>query len=174
MQIAREHIVPLLFACFFLTGIVHANGSLDPYPDAGTAPEFALVDLDDKRHRLSEYRGKVVLVNFWASWCVPCLREMPGMQRMADSLRDRPFEILAINVAEQQHRAQEFLNSMGISFTVLLDSDGSTLKAWQGRGLPTSFLIDAEGRIRYRVVGPIDWDSDEVLATIDKLLPDIQ
>jgi hypothetical protein len=102
MQIAREHIVPLLFACFFLTGIVHANGSLDPYPDAGTAPEFALADLDNKQHRLSEYRGKVVLVNFWASRCVPCLREMPGMQRMADSLRDRPFEILAINVAEQQ------------------------------------------------------------------------
>ena len=72
MQIAREHIVPLLFACFFLTGIVHANGSLDPYPNAGTAPEFALADLDNKQHRLSEYRGKVVLVNFWASWCVPC------------------------------------------------------------------------------------------------------
>ena len=174
MQIAREHIVPLLFACFFLTGIIHANGSFDPYPNTDIAPEFALADLDNKRHRLSEYRGKVVLVNFWASWCVPCLREMPGMQRMADSLRDQAFEILAINVAEQQHRVQEFLNSMDISLTVLLDSDGSTLKAWQVRGLPTSFLIDAEGRIRYRVVGPIDWDSDEVLATIDKLLPDIQ
>ena len=96
------------------------------------------------------------------------------MQRTADSLRDQTFEILAINVAEQQSRVQEFLNSMGISFTVLLNSDGSTLTAWQGRGLPTRFLVDVEGSIRYRAVGPLDRDSDEVLATINKLLPDIQ
>lgn len=96
------------------------------------------------------------------------------MQRTADTLRDRPFEILAINISEQQNRIQKFLKSMHINFWVLLDRDGSTFEAWQGRVLPTSFLVDPEGRIRYRVVGPIDWDTDEVLATIDKIMPDQQ
>jgi len=82
---------------FFLTHTVCADGSLDPYPNTSAALEFELRDIDNQMHRLSDYRGKVVLVNFWASWCIPCLKEMPGMQRTADTLRDRPFEILAIN-----------------------------------------------------------------------------
>ena len=174
MTIRRKQVAPVLFACFFLTSTVYADGSLEPYPNASAAPEFELRDLDNQLHRLSDYRGKVVLVNFWASWCTPCLKEMPGMQRTADTLRDRPFEILAINISEQQNRIQKFLKSMHINFWVLLDRDGSTFEAWQGRVLPTSFLVDPEGRIRYRVVGPIDWDTDEVLATIDKIMPDQQ
>jgi len=173
-MIRREHVAPILFACVFLTSTACADGSLDPDLNADTAPEFVLADLDNKLHRLSEYRGKVVLVNFWASWCVPCIKEMPGMQRIADALRDRPFVILAINIAEPQRRIQKFLKSMDINFKVLLDKDGSTFKAWQGRVLPTSFLLDPEGKIRFRAVGPIDWDTDEALATINKMMPDQQ
>ena len=96
------------------------------------------------------------------------------MQRTADTLRDRPFEILAINISEQQNRIQKFLKSMHINFWVLLDRDGSTFEAWQGQVLPTSFLLDPEGRIRYRVVGPIDWATNEVLTTINKIMPNQQ
>ena len=173
-MILRAYVAPALFACLLLTGIVYAGGSIEPYPNGSAAPEFELQDFDNQMHRLSEYRGKVVLVNFWASWCIPCIEEMPGMQRTADTLSDRPFEILAINIAEQQNRIQRFLKSMDIKFRVLLDRDGSTFKAWQGRVLPISFLVDPEGRIRYRAIGPIDWDTDEVLATINKMMPDEQ
>ena len=96
------------------------------------------------------------------------------MQRTADTLREIPFVILAINIAEPQTRIQTVLKSMDIHFRVLLDQDGSTFTAWQGRVLPTSFLVDPEGRIRYRAVGPIDWDTDEVLATINNMMPDQQ
>ena len=96
------------------------------------------------------------------------------MQRTADTLRDRPFVILAINITEPQNRIQKFLKNMDITFKILLDKDGSTFKAWQGRVLPTSFLVGPEGRIRYRAVGPIDWDTDEVLATINNMMPDQQ
>jgi thiol-disulfide isomerase/thioredoxin len=173
-MIRIKYVAIVLFACFFLTRIVYADGSLAPYPNASAVPEFELRDLDNQLHRLSDYRGKVVLVNFWASWCIPCIEEMPGMQRIANNLRDRPFEILAINIAEDKNRIQKFLKSMGVNFRVLLDRDGSTFKAWQGRVLPTSFLLDPEGRVRYRVIGPIDWDTDEVLATINKIMPSPQ
>jgi thiol-disulfide isomerase/thioredoxin len=88
MMIRRKHVAPVLFACFFLTHTVCADGSLDPYPNASAAPEFELRDINNQPHRLSDYQGKVVLVNFWASWCIPCVMEMPGMQRLADTLTD--------------------------------------------------------------------------------------
>jgi thiol-disulfide isomerase/thioredoxin len=169
-MIRREHITPVLFACFFLTSTACADGSLDPYPNAGTAPEFELADLDNKLHRLSEYRGKVVLVNFWASWCVPCITEMPGMQRLADTLKDQPFEILAINVSDTENRIREFLRRMDLRLTILMDLNGEAFKAWQGKVLPASFLLDRSGRIRYQVIGPLEWDSNEAGKVIEELL----
>jgi len=169
-MIRREHIAPILFACFFLTSTACAAGSLDPNPNADTATEFALADLDNKLHRLSEYRGKVVLVNFWASWCVPCVMEMPGMQRLANSLIDQPFEILAVNVSESENQIREFLKRMDVHLTILMDRDGEALKAWQGKVLPASFLLDRSGRIRYQVIGPLEWDSDEAEKIIEELL----
>jgi thiol-disulfide isomerase/thioredoxin len=169
-MICREHIAPILFTCFFLTSTACADGSLDPYPNAGIAPEFELRDLDKQLHRLSEYRGNVVLVNFWASWCVPCITEMPGMQRLADSLSDQPFEILAINVSDTENRIREFLRRMDLRLTILMDLDGEAFKSWQGRVLPASFLLDHSGRIRYQVIGPLEWDSDEAGKVIEELL----
>mgnify|MGYP001821929093 CR=1 FL=1 len=172
------HITKGLTVIVCITGLllpaqVPAAELLDTTGDA-TAPPLDLVDLHGRQHSLDDYAGKVLLVNFWASWCVPCIKEMPGMQRTADTLRDMPFVILAINIAEPQNRIQKVLKSMDINFRVLLDKDGSTFTAWQGRVLPTSFLVDPEGRIRYRAVGPIDWDTDEVQATINKMMPDQQ
>ena len=170
MMIRREHVIPALFACFFLISTVYAGGSLAPYPNTTAAPEFELRDLHKQPHRLSEYRGKVVLVNFWASWCVPCVTEMPGMQRLADTLKDQPFEILAINVSDSENRIHEFLRRMGLRLTILMDLDGEAFKAWQGKVLPASFLLDRSGRIRYQVIGPLEWDGDEAGKIIEELL----
>ena len=142
----------------------------NPHPDA-PAPGFELKALDGTTHRLDDYRGKVVLLNFWASWCPPCLAELPGIQRLADQLADEPFQVLLINVAESPFRVAKFMKLVGVRLLSLLDPDGATFRAWGGSIYPTSFILDAEGRIRYRALGPLEWDGDEAAAAVRDLLP---
>ncbi|NOQ88867.1 MAG: redoxin domain-containing protein [Gammaproteobacteria bacterium] len=131
---------------------------------------FTLPDLKDKTHALSDYRGKVVLVNFWASWCLPCLYEMPSMQKLANALSEEDFEIVTINISDTPRRIRETLKRLQLALTVLQDPEGKTYKAWQGEVLPTSFLLDRNGKVRYRAVGPIEWDDADVLLKIRQLI----
>ena len=149
-----------------------AAGSLEPFQDSAGGKEFELKDLENKSHTLSDYRGKVVLVNFWASWCSPCIREMPSLQRLANHFKDRPFEILAVSVSEQRARVIRQAKRINVDFTILLDKKGETFKRWQAKMLPTSFIIDPDGQIRYQAIGPLEWDSDEVLEIVEKLFLD--
>ena len=137
----------------------------------GATPPFALEDLKGCVHRLADYRGKVVLVNFWATWCEPCRDEMPGIERLRRSLEGRPFAVLAVNLAEPPSRIRAFLEKMPLGFPVLLDRDTSAAKAWKARILPASFLIGADGRIRYSTVGELDWSQDTVRRAVVALLP---
>jgi thiol-disulfide isomerase/thioredoxin len=161
----------LLGFALVLTGATSA-GELSPYeePDSA-APPFTLKATDGKLHRLEDYRGKVVLVNFWASWCPPCLAEMPSMQRLADRLGAEAFEVLAINVGESPFRVSKFMKLIGVRLTALLDDKGEIFKAWGGTIYPTSFILDREGRVRYVAYGPLEWDSEDVVASILALLP---
>jgi len=144
-----------------------------PPPDS-PAPSFELKALDGKSHRLEDYRGKVVLLNFWASWCPPCLAELPGIQRLADELANESFQVLLINVAESPFRVAKFMKLVNSRLTSLLDPDGETFRVWGGSIYPTSFILDAEGRLRYRVLGPSEWHGDGVVAAVRGLLPSPQ
>lgn len=166
----RLLIILTVLSCFLIAGPVMAAGSLDPYEGTLVRPEISLDDPDHRGHQLVDYRGKVVLVNFWASWCLPCVKEMPGMQRLADRLSDQPFEILAVNISDSERRAREFSKRMNLDLTILMDPDGEVLKAWQVQVLPTSFLLDQTGLVCYQVVGPIDWDDPEVLELVEGLI----
>lgn len=137
----------------------------------GPAPALALNDLDGRLHRLADYRGKVVLINFWATWCGPCRDEMPSIQALKDKLRGRPFAVLAVNLDEPESRIRKFLSQMKVDFTVLLDPERPTAKAWGARILPASYIIGPDGRIRYTLVGEINWDNEHVVARISELLP---
>ena len=134
------------------------------------APALELPDLEGVARNLADWRGQVVLVNFWATWCPPCLEEMPSLQRLAERLRGQPFAVVAVNVAETERRVAHRAKQMGLDFPVLLDADGAAFKAWGGKGLPTSVLIDRSGAIRYLGLGPLEWDGAEAVIIIDGLL----
>ena len=137
----------------------------------GATPPLAIRDLDGKQHQLQDYRGKVVLVNFWATWCEPCREEMPSINRLRASLAGQPFVVLAVNLAEPESRIRRFSEQVPMDFTVLLDRDTSVAKTWGARILPASYLVGPDGRIRYSVRGEIDWAQESVRKLILEMLP---
>jgi len=137
----------------------------------GPTPSLRLPDLEGKEHALEAYRGKVVLVNFWATWCEPCKEEMPSIERLRRSLEGRPFAVLAVNLAEPDSRVQRFLSQVPLGFPVLMDRDTAAAKAWKARLLPATYIIGPDGRIRYSYLGELDWSRDQVRRQIVALLP---
>lgn len=135
-------------------------------------PDFTLLDLQGKQHKLSGLKGKVVMVNFWATYCTPCIKEMPSMQRLSDKFKGKPFQILAIDMAEERGEIEAFMKrfKIAVSFPILLDTEGEVVEAWMVSAVPTTFIIDPQGTIRYALYGAIEWDNAEVVRTINGLL----
>lgn len=134
-------------------------------------PPLELTDLEGRAHRLSDYRGSVVLVNYWATWCAPCRDEMPSIQELRQKLAGRRFVVLAVNLDEPESRIRQFLAKMKLDFVFLLDPGKKSARAWNARILPASFIIGPDGRIRYTVVGEINWANEHIVARISELLP---
>ena len=155
-----------LIACL-LAAPVHAN-ELKRW--SGPTPPLELVDLDGKRHRLGDYRGSAVVVNFWATWCEPCRDEMPSLERLRASVQGRPVVILAVNLAEPESRVRKFLDAMPVRFPILMDRDAGVAKAWQARLLPATYVLGPDGAIRYRHLGELDWSRPEIRAQITDLI----
>lgn len=140
-------------------------------PWAGVVtPPLELNDVDGKPHRLADYRGQVVLVNFWATWCKPCRDEMPSIERLRVSLKGQPFAVLAVNVGESADKAREFAATLPLGFPLLLDRDTRTSRAWGARILPATFLVGPDGVARFTYLGELDWAQPEVRAVVEKLM----
>jgi len=170
MTLAAFSLVSLLFS-----GGCVAREAVPPLVSLGErkpVPELKLVDIDGKPNNLAKLRGKVVLVNFWATWCPPCRREMPSMQRLYQSLPRESFEILAVNIGEDESVVFAFTGTLEPSptFPILLDSDSGALRKWPVKGLPTSFIIDRQGRVALRAVGGRDFTSPSVAAQLRTLI----
>jgi thiol-disulfide isomerase/thioredoxin len=147
-------------------------GAADLKPwTGGPPPALALKDLDGRAHRLADYRGKVVLVNFWATWCGPCRDEMPSIQELKDKMAGKPFVVLAVNLDEPESRIRKFLSQMKLDFAILLDLERKVARAWGARILPATYIIGADGRIRYSLVGEINWGHEHIVTRISELLP---
>lgn len=157
------------FACLALLALGAEAQPLKPW-SGGATPPLELQDLHGKKHALADYRGKVVLVNFWATWCAPCREEMPSIERLRSSLEGRPFAVLAVNLAEPETRIAKFLESMPLNFPVLLDREAKAARAWQAKMLPATYIIGPDGAIRYRHLGDLDWSKAEVRDAIAALL----
>lgn len=138
--------------------------------DGVSPPPLVLKDAAGKSHSLDAYKGKVVLVNFWATWCPPCREEMPSMQRLKEKMAGRPFVMLGVNSGEPAEDLAEFLKLVKVDFDILLDSDSAATKRWKVFGLPSSFLIDRQGRVRYTLTGTTEWDQGEAVALIEEML----
>lgn len=137
----------------------------------GATPALTLKDLDGREHRLADYRGKVVVVNFWATWCDPCREEMPAFNRLKAKMGDARFAIVAVNMAEGEGRIGEFLKRVSVDFPILLDRDGAVSKAWRVRVLPYTVVLGPDARIRYTALGELDWDAPEIEMKLRQLLP---
>ena len=132
------------------------TGGRAPAPQAGfLAPDFTLQDAGGQMVRLSDLRGRPVLVNLWASWCPPCKAEMPAMQAVYEDYAGRGLEILAVNTTFQDDAAGalQFAGGLGLTFPILFDLDGSVARQYQVRSMPTSFFIDPDGNVRRVVIG---------------------
>lgn len=122
-----------------------------------------LPDLNGKQRSLAEFSGDLVLVTFWASWCTPCIREMPSILRLEQAMHDLPFTVLGVNVGESDPRVRTAAKRLGLDFPILLDRDRRLFKAWDATVLPTSIVIDGRGCARLKAVGPIAWDDNDVI-----------
>lgn len=141
-------------------------------PGEGSAPPpLQVQDLSGTERTLKDYAGRAVLVNFWASWCPPCLEEMPSLERLSRAMAGRPFEILAVNVGESTSQVKRFARLEAAGIVLLRDPRGTAAVQWGVKVYPTSLLIDAEGRVRERLAGPVDWDTDPMMDRIGSLLP---
>lgn len=145
---------------------------LNPYSADSNPPALKLSGLDGKEYDLSQYRGRVVLVNFWATWCPPCVRELPSMQRLKKRLAEKPFVILTVNISEEEETIRAFIrDQVKVNLPILLDRDGAAMKRWRVYVFPTSFVLGPEGRILYGAYGELTWDSGAIVRTIEELLP---
>ena len=126
------------------------------------APDFVAKNLKGQRVKLSDFKGKVVLLNFWATWCGACIEEMASMQNLYSALRADGVEVVAISIDRwNEDRIQEYVNDKNLTFPVLLDQDQKIRKQYHVMGLPTSYLIDGEGKIRGYASGARTWDSSD-------------
>ena len=166
----RPLLTAILCCCATLAGAQQAASQLRPWTK-GPTPQLELQDLDGRTHRLEDYRGRVVLVNFWATWCEPCREEIPSMNRLRAALAGQPFAVLAVNLAESEARIRRFMEQVPLEFPVLLDRDSAAAKAWSARLLPVTYVVGPDGRIRYLAIGAIDWEQDGVRKAILGLLP---
>ena len=137
------------------------------------APELARTDLAGKPVDLKDLRGRVVLVNFWATWCDPCREEMPSIERLRSKMAGRPFEVVTVNYGEAPERIREFIQRHRITLPVWLDPDKRSAADWSAGGLPMTFLVDAEGRLRYSAFGECDWSAGEPLRVVESLVAEV-
>jgi peroxiredoxin len=135
-----------------------------------TAPDFALDDLTGKRVTLKEQRGKVVFLNFWATWCPPCIQEMPTMEKLHQDLGKDGLVILAINFQETPKQVNEFFREHSLAFSALLDRDGKVFELYQAWALPMSAIINKRGELVGKAMGYRDWHSEEARQLFQELL----
>ncbi len=135
------------------------------------APNFTLPDLNGKKVELKDYRGKVVFLNFWATWCLTCEEEMPSMERLHQKFKGNSFEILTISIdKDEKQTVADYMKKFGLTFPALLDPKSKVAKLYRTTGVPETFIINKEGFIVHKAIGPRTWDTEESFNAFDNLV----
>ncbi len=168
-----------LFHFIFLAFFSPADGfeallqkaQIRPIKGHPQAPHFILEDLDGKKVDFKQFRGRVVFLNFWATWCGPCKEEMPSMEALYQNFKERDFVFLAISVDyEEKKKVSEFINKHRYTFPVLIDPKCLTLDLYGVKGIPTTILIDKKGRMVGRAIGHKDWNNQDIQNVLNQML----
>ena len=164
-----------VFVGFVLLAALTALPAFDGWSMGSRVPavgmpveDFHLTDLEGRQQSLSQYRGKIVLVNFWATWCKPCTTEMPAMQATYDKLRSKGFVVLAVNELEDEAKVREHIKQYGHTFPVLMDRDNKVANQFGVFGLPVSVFIDQEGRVQEYIKGGL-LTEDKIVQTVQRI-----
>jgi thiol-disulfide isomerase/thioredoxin len=165
----RRRSLLLAAALAATAGPARAAGVLADWKGPPAAPPIDLYTPSGDPFTLASLLGKVVLVNFWATWCEPCVTEMPSLQRVRDQLAPR-FEVLGVNYQEGPARIKTFVDRSGITFPIVRDTDGAVAKAWSARIFPASYLVDRAGHVKHVLIGGADWTGPTLVSTIRALL----
>ena len=165
---ARPRILAAALAAFFFAaGPLHAQGApnykvvpnLQEIKDHPAAPDFTLPDPGGKKLSLKDYRGKVVFLNFWATWCESCRDEMPAMDRLYHEFKGKGLEIVAVNIKDKRQDAMTFVKTLKLTYPIMMDPEGEVGLLYGTFGMPTTYLIDRKGMVLARIWGPADWYS---------------
>ena len=146
------------------------DSQLKPYRGNVQPRPFALRDAQGKSFEVKSYQGRVTLINFWASWCPPCVEEIPSLNRLKQLMQEEPFQLISINYAESPQHIREFMDKVAVDFPVLVDPDGKLSGQWKVVAFPSTFVIGPDGRIHYGANAAIHWDAPEVVEQIKQLV----
>ncbi len=158
-----------LFTTLLFTTMCIQAANLKEFTANTPTPPLNLTDLQGKQHNLSDYKGQVVLVQFWATYCTPCRKEMPSMNNMMKKMADTPFKILAVDMGETKSEVTQFVNEVKPEFSILMDESGKSISDWKVFAAPSNFIIDPQGKIRYTLFGGVEWDSDQLINKLKAL-----
>ncbi|MDD5593970.1 MAG: TlpA disulfide reductase family protein, partial [Candidatus Margulisbacteria bacterium] len=159
----------LKLAAFFCLALFLAGAAL-AMGEKTAAPDFTLSDLAGQKVKLSSYKGKVILLNFWATWCSACRVEMPGLQKLSEKLKNRNFVVLAVALDRDEKAVKPFIFNNGYSFPVLLDPAGRAARSYNITAIPTTFIINKKGQTVERRLGAIEWTDRTVVKRLEKLI----
>lgn len=164
--------IPFLKAAFAVTVVSAAAVVSMPALAESVYDKLPVTNLQGEPADLNQYKGKLVLLNFWATWCPPCIKEMPSMQRLQNQLSDKPFQVVAVNLAQNARTVEGFFQQQSFEFSlpVYLDEQAQGFKNFDLQGMPSSFLIDAQGNLLETVVGGREWDEPDTVEVLRKLL----
>ena len=146
------------------------DSQLKPYRGKVSPLAIALNDANGKHFSISDYRGKVTVVNFWATWCSPCIEEIPSLNRLREKMSAHPFQLISVNYAQEAPQVKAFLKKVQVDFPVLIDDDGRETAKWKVIAFPSTFVIGPDGQIRYGVNAAIEWDDPEVIKQLQELV----
>jgi len=177
-KLSKTFRILVIVICAFFTKAAIANSTAGDikvpfgirYYDIGIAQNFSLQDVDGENFELKNTKGHWVFLHFWASWCGPCREEMPTIQKLADAIPDDKLQIVMINTAEDEDTIFEFLGNIDVEINTLMDVDGLVTEEWKPRGLPTTFLIDPAGEVKYQAIGGREWGSEVYINFIKQLI----